>query len=843
MNLGETPFGDTFDQAPVGIAYSNRSGRFLRGNPYFCALLGFEPEELTGMNVSGLTHVEDAAATSRNMELLWSEAIDVVDIEKRYLRKNGDAQWVRVTTSLVRDGKSTPTCAVEFLRDIAGRKRTEEALRVVSDRFAVAANAAGIGVWEWNLPNNTLRWDEQMYRLYGRRHSDGEDPYKLFNDGVHADDRRRADLQLKTALNGDSAYATEYRIVLPTGEIRHLHASGQVQCDAAGTSLRVVGVTFDITKRKVAEQALTESEIKFRSLFELSPVGIALNDLHTGKFLNMNEALAAPTGFTRDELLGMSYWDLTPARYSEKESAQIESLEQTDKYGPYEKEYQRKDGSTYAVLLSGIRMKDSSGRALIWSIVQDISLRKGMESQLADAARRDKLTGLANRAVFMESLENAVVRVRNGEQPLYAVLFLDFDRFKLINDTLGHDAGDELLRQIAKRLRSELRASDTPSAEDTGTVVSRFGGDEFLILVNDIKRPDDAIRIAERLIDSLAPTYDLQGREVHSSASIGIITSDQCRTNAEDVVRNADVAMYEAKRAGRACSVVFNEAMQTRLTRHVTIENGLRRALGTAELYLVYQPIVELSTGEMVSVEALVRWNHPTLGEITASEFIPIAEESGLIVALGQWVQNEACLAMVAWRKLDPLRAPRTISVNVSRAELAMGHKLLEQVGTTLERVGLPAQCLQLEVTEREVMRHPEEARALLFELRALGVQLAMDDFGTGTSSLGCLRNYPFNTIKIDRSFVQDLTRSPDVLAVIHATIHLIENLGMASLAEGVEESAQVAVLLSLGCRYAQGYLFSYPVAAAALLDSGRSRASATAGGLMLQQRDSISLD
>jgi predicted signal transduction protein with EAL and GGDEF domain len=356
--------------------------------------------------------------------------------------------------------------------------------------------------------------------------------------------------------------------------------------------------------------------------------------------------------------------------------------------------------------------------------------------------------------------------------------------------------------------------------DDKGNVVSRFGGDEFLILINDLRSPTDATSIAERLIDALAPAYDLHGSEVHSSASIGIITSDQCKSNAEEVVRNADVAMYEAKRAGRACSVVFNEAMQTRLSRHVTIENNLRRALGTSELYLVYQPIVDLSTGKMVSVEALLRWNHPTLGQITPTEFIPIAEESGLIVALGQWVQNEACRAMAAWREHDPLRAPRTISVNISRAELAMGPQLLEQVRTTLERVGLPARCLQLEVTEREVMHQPEEALALLLELQTLGVQLAMDDFGTGTSSLGCLRNYPFNTVKIDRSFVQDLTSSPDVLAVIHATIHLVENLGMASLAEGVEESAQVAVLLSLGCRYAQGYFFSSPVAADLLLDA-----------------------
>ncbi|MGA2187902.1 MAG: EAL domain-containing protein [Steroidobacteraceae bacterium] len=620
------------------------------------------------------------------------------DIEIPVATARGRPIWIR-TIGVVEFESGKPSRVVGAVQDITDRKVDQEALRVTSERLALATDAAAIGVWEWDINHNVLRWDDQMHRLYAHVPSGADVPYSLWTDSLHADDRERTLQEINTALNAERNFDTEFRIVLSTGETRHLKAAAQVQRDPGGTPLRMVGVSFDITKRKA------------------------------------------------------------------------------------------------------------------------------MESQLADAARRDKLTGLANRALFMERLESAVARVRDGAQPLFAVLFLDFDRFKLINDTLGHDAGDELLRQIARRLRRELRASDTLTVDEVGNVVSRFGGDEFLILINDLRTPDDAIRIAERLINALAPAYDLQGSEVHSSASIGIVTSDKCRTNAEDVVRNADVAMYEAKRAGRACSVVFNEAMQTRLTRHVTIENNLRRALGTSELYLVYQPIVELSTGRMVSVEALVRWKHPTLGDIPPSEFVPIAEESGLIVDLGQWVQKEACQAMALWRSEDPRRAPRTISVNVSRAELAMGRRLLEQVHATLERTRLPAQCLQLEVTEREVMRHPEEARALLLEFQALGVQLAMDDFGTGTSSLSCLRNYPFHTIKIDRSFVQDLTGSPDVLAVIHATVNLVENLGMASLAEGVELPAQVAILLSLGCRYAQGYLFSRPVPAASLLDAVTSRA------------------
>lgn len=587
--------------------------------------------------------------------------------------------------------------------------------------------------------------------------------------------------------------------------------------------IRLRGLAAD--RGIVAEQVrLAESESNLRSLFELSPVGIALNELHTGKFLQVNDALLTPTGYTREELLKLTYWDITPQEYVSEESTQLRTMENTNRYGPYEKQYRRKDGGVYPVLLSGISTTDASGREVIWSIVQDISHRKAMESELAAAARRDKLTDLANRTLFMERLQRTIERVRIGAQQSYAVLFLDFDHFKLVNDTLGHDAGDELLRQIADRLRISLRAADTVNEDSERNLIARFGGDEFLVLINDLRSGADAHRIAERLLNVLAPTYSIKGRDVHSTASIGIVTSDQCAENAEAVVRNADVAMYEAKRAGRACSVVFNESMHVRLTRHVTIESGLRKALGTPQLSLVYQPIIELETGRMASVEALLRWNHPTLGDVSPAEFIPVAEETGLIVALGQWVLQEACATLATWREQEPERAPRMISVNISRAELALGERLLTRIRETLHAARLPAECLQLEVTEREVMRDPTASLQLMRDLRGLGVSLAMDDFGTGTSSLGCLRDYPFDVIKIDRSFVHDLAANSDVMAVIHATITLVENLGKSSVAEGVEDAAQVAILQALGCRYAQGYYFSRPVAPSVLFSSQASQ-------------------
>jgi diguanylate cyclase (GGDEF)-like protein/PAS domain S-box-containing protein len=690
----------------------------------------------------------------------------------------------------------------------------------LAERFALAAEAAGMGVWEWDLRNNLTLWDDQMYRLYGRAPSEIAVSYSSWADSLYADDRWRTEQEIAAAVGGASNFDAEFRIVLPNGSIRHLKSAAKVQCDAAGRPLRMAGINVDITRQKDAESALQQSERNFHSLFAFAPSGMALTDRQTGRFLHVNDAFVAPTGFSREELLQMTMSDVRPDRDDAGSRVRLDSLPQQGQQEPIEGEQVGKNGVSYAVLISNLYLTEVSGREVMWSIVQDISARKAMESKLVDAAQRDKLTGLANRAIFMERLDKAVSRVRAGQQPVYAVLFLDFDRFKLTNDTLGHEAGDELLRQIARRLQRELRASDALSDTETSNVVSRFGGDEFLILINDLKLARNATRIADRLLAALAPRYSILGSEVHSTASIGIVTSEETDGSAEEVVRDADVAMYEAKRAGRACYVVFSHVMQTRLSRHVMIESHLRRAIGTDEIYLVYQPIVELSTGKMVSAEALVRWNHPTLGVITPGEFIPIAEETNLIITLGQWIQRTACQAMATWRNQDLLRAPRTISVNLSRAELALGQRLLDQVAGTLAEFRLPAACLQLEITEREVMRNPETFHKLMHDLQSLGVKIAMDDFGTGTSSLGYLRSYPFDTIKIDGSFMRDLTSSGDVLAVLHATINLIENLGMGSLAECVEGPAQAAILQSLGCRYAQGYLFSPPVSPELLMDA-----------------------
>jgi diguanylate cyclase (GGDEF)-like protein len=428
----------------------------------------------------------------------------------------------------------------------------------------------------------------------------------------------------------------------------------------------------------------------------------------------------------------------------------------------------------------------------------------GMESALIKAAQEDRLTGLANRTVFMEHLESALRRVRAGEQAGCAVLFFDFDRFKLVNDTLGHEAGDELLRQIAQRLRGVLRVG-------SNELISRFGGDEFLILLNDLRAPEDAVRVAERLLNALVPKYRIFEHEVHSMASVGIVTSDQCVGSAEEVVRNADVAMYEAKRAGRGCSVVFSEAMHERMTRHLAIETSLRRAMGTDELHMVYEPVVELQSGRICYVEGRLHWNHPTMGCIEPDEFMPIAEESGLMVALGQWILERACRDLSNWREQCPEKAPAKISLKASRSQLVGADRLADQIRNTLQAASLPANCLQIEVSELEILRDAASVRRLLSLLGEEGVAQALSEFGAGHGTLSTLREFPFDVIKVDHSYSQHLQAGHAGLAVIGATLNLIRNLGKLSVVDGVTDPAQVAILQSLGCDCAAGPLFAQP--------------------------------
>ena len=460
------------------------------------------------------------------------------------------------------------------------------------------------------------------------------------------------------------------------------------------------------------------------------------------------------------------------------------------------------DGSCrhFEVLLTNLSVDPAVGGIL--ATFHDISERKAFETELRHQAFYDGLTGLPNRTRVLDLLEQALRRAHRQQQPV-AVLFLDLDNFKVVNDSLGHKAGDLLLTNVARRLESCLRASDT---------AARLGGDEFILLVEGISGPGDARAVADRLAEALRAPFLVEGREVFVTASIGIALS-RTGEDPESLVRTADLAMYQAKSSGKAGYAVFEPQMHVRARRRLEIETDLRRAIDRGELRVCYQPIVRLESGAIEEVEALVRWQHPQRGLVPPSEFIPIAEETGLIVPLGRWVLDHVCRQVRDWQVAGGSAAHLMVSVNLSARQFH-DPQLVQDVASILREADLSPSDLKLEITESAAMIEAEATEKVLRALKALGIQLAIDDFGTGYSSLAYLKRFPVDTLKIDRSFVDGLGEDPQDTAIVRSVVALAQALGLSVTAEGVETPVQQAQLRLLGCDHGQGYLFSRPLAA-----------------------------
>ncbi len=447
----------------------------------------------------------------------------------------------------------------------------------------------------------------------------------------------------------------------------------------------------------------------------------------------------------------------------------------------------------------------------------DMNAQKALEEQLRQAARTDGLTQLPNRAVVLDRICNLMARRLTEPGYHFAVLFMDFDRFKQVNDTLGHSVGDELLRQIAQRLRDSLRPGDAfVRTSDFSQMAARIGGDEFVVVLDDIRGGLDAQVVAGRLLDVLAQPYVIGPHRVHSTVSIGIVTSEHAGDDADSVLRDADIAMYEAKHAGRGCYVMFDPAMRKRVRDDVALENDLRQALAKGELFVVYQPLVDLAGGELAGVEALVRWNHPQRGLVSPAEFIALAEATGLIGQIGLFVLQTACHEFANMQAILGDESPPTVAVNLSRAQLRQPG-LAALVLDVLRASGLACAQLILEVTE-SLAAQDEVVQATLREIRALGIALSLDDFGTGYSSLACLHELPVNFVKIDRSFVAQAQLSDYHRVLIDATIRMAQALGLTTVAEGIETPEQAALMKRMGCGKGQGFLYSEPLTAYALI-------------------------
>jgi len=623
---------------------------------------------------------------------------------------------------------------------------------------------------------------------------------------VHPDDEKIVGDFLKRALEGVTAESAQFRIRATDGSYRWIENRMSPLRERSGRLVAFEGMLIDITDAKLSGDKALLANTLLTTALETSPDGILAVDSNNHiikfnrRFATMwniplevmaagddSAALAFAVRLMKDP---QGFLDRVTYLYAHPDDSAQEDVETTD-------------GRFFERHTAALRTDAGQYLGRVW-FFRDISNRKRAEAETVHAARHDILTGLANRQVFVEETQKSIELARRGERT-FAVLYLDLDHFKDVNDTLGHPIGDLLLKDVAARLQTRVRETDT---------VARFGGDEFAIIQSGIAEPSEAATLASALMTAISEPYAIAGNQIRIGASIGIAVYSTDLSDAETLLSSADVALYRAKSEGRGTYRYFTDAMDADVRRRVAFSADLREAIDAGQLSLLYQPQVDIETGNIVGVESLVRWNHPTRGQISPSDFIPVAESNGLIVPLGRWVLREACRQAREW--LDCGIALPLVAVNVSGMQFKTPKQLETDVADILAETSFPASLLELELTETALMTVSREHSEVLTRLRALGVRIAIDDFGTGYSSLEYLSRFPVNRVKIAQNFVSDLTPNSKNATIVRAAIGMAHQLNMDVVVEGVETAAQLALIRSWNCRKVQGFYYSRPLSAAA---------------------------
>ena len=766
----------------------DRQGRIEFANRAAATLLGMSESEFAGKRIDDLLAQEGDLSSKLSRRSLRND---------EYVFSTKSGERVELTLSIapvIHDGHSAG--AVIIGRDIRDRKRAEREVLQAVTLLESTLDSTADGILVIGSDGHVVSYNHRFVEMW-----------HIPQDVMDGGDDRRVMRAIVTQLTAPDEFLRTTRDLAKRPEAESfdlLELTDGRRFERYSIGRRIEEVADirvwsfrDVTARFAAEAALRESESRYRLLFEQNAAGVCVSRLD-GDILDCNSTFATMLGVTRDELVGSGM----KAVYANAEECEelATLLGSVGTLNSVEVELRRRDGTSLWVLENLVLVGDKTS-GVVHATVVDISDRKRAEDQIEFHAYHDVLTHLPNRRLFTDRLRHSVARAKRSSRSV-AVMFIDLDHFKTINDTLGHTAGDELLLEMAQRLKHCVRDDDT---------VARLGGDEFTIILDGLREPEDALTVAQKILDAVQAPLTIAGTPIAPTASIGIALFPVDGADPESLLRNADSAMYRAKEAGRNTYQLCTDDMKKRAMERLSLESRLRTAIREQQLTVAYQPQISLLTGRTVGVEALARWTDPERGAIEPSTFIPIAEDTRLILPLGEWVLRTACRQTKEWqeRGAGPLR----VAVNLSARQFQQ-HDLVQMVRSALDEVGLAPSSLELEITETTAMQNADVTVEVLRALRDIGVGISIDDFGMGYSSLNYLKRFPINAVKIDRAFVSDLATDDGDAAIVSAVLAMARSLRLRVIAEGVEDAEQFAFLRNNRCDEAQGFYFSRPVSA-----------------------------